>query len=185
MRILYSDIFTCYPLGLAGGHRSNHALLRRLAGRPGVSCQVVVPKAAIGAPRADYFPRPRDFAALGVRAFRDDGDRWFFDCGYPIWVVDALEPALDAALADFRPDVLLTSSMDPEAFARRARTHGVPTVCCVRDVRAEAASVRALVAAGTWCAGWRRARECPRPSSTRWCRARTTRWSAIPMAPSS
>jgi glycosyltransferase involved in cell wall biosynthesis len=148
MRILYTDIFTCYPLGLAGGHRSNHLLLRLLGERPGVSCQVVVPWDAIGAPTPEYFPRPRDFAALDIREFRDQGDRWFFDCGYPIWVVDALEAALDEALATFRPDVLFTSSMDPWAFARRARAHGVPTVCCVRDVRAERESVRALVADG-------------------------------------
>jgi glycosyltransferase involved in cell wall biosynthesis len=148
MRILYADTFTCYPLGLAGGNRSNHLLLRMLAARPGVSCQVVVPKTAIGAPRPDYFPKPRDFAALGIRELRDEGDRWFFDCGYPIWVVDRLEPALDAACAELQPDVLLTSSMDPEALARRVRGRGVATVCCVRDVRSEAASVQALVAAG-------------------------------------
>ncbi len=148
MRILYTDVFTCYPLGLAGGHRSNHLLLRLLSQRPGVSCQVIVPKNAIGTPRPEYFPKPRDFAALGIRAFRDEGDRWFFDCGYPVSIVDELAPALEEAFASFRPDVLFTSSMDPEAFARRARAHRIPTVCCVRDVRAEPESVRALVAGG-------------------------------------
>jgi glycosyltransferase involved in cell wall biosynthesis len=148
MRILYTDIFTCYPLGLAGGHRSNHLLLRLLSQRQGVSCQVIVPKNAIGTPRPEYFPQPQDFEALEVREFRDEGDRWFFDCGYPISVVDELEPALEEAFVRFRPDVLFTSSMDPEAFARRARAHGIPTVCCVRDVRAEPESVQALVAGG-------------------------------------
>lgn len=148
MKILYTDVFTCYPLGLAGGHRSNHLLLRMLTQRLGVSCQVIVPKTAIGTPRPEYFPKPRDFEALEIREFRDEGDRWFFDCGYPISVVEALEAALEAAFVSFRPDVLFTSSMDPEAFACRARAHGIPTVCCVRDVRAEAESVRALVAGG-------------------------------------
>jgi len=148
MRILYTDIFTCYPLGLAGGHRSNHLLLRLLSQRPGVSCQVIVPKNAIGTPRPEYFPQPRDFAALGIREFRDEADRWFFDCGYPISVAGELETALEEAFVSFRPDVLFTSSMDPEAFACRARAHGIPTVCCVRDVRAQAESVRALVAGG-------------------------------------
>ena len=148
MRILLTDTFTCYPLGIAGGHRSNHTQLLRLQERPGVQCMAMVAKTAIGTPRPEYFPKPRDFATLGIREFRDEGDRWFFDCGYPIWAVPDLEPALAAACEEFRPSVLLTSSADPGMFVRVGQEHGIPVICHVRDVRFQPDAMRALAAAG-------------------------------------
>ncbi len=148
MRIVHADTFTVYPLGLAGGHRVNHALLQRLAALPGVECAVVAPHSAIGAPTPEYCPRLTDFAALGIREFRQADGRWRFDCGYPIWVVDELEAELAVLLDDRRPTVLFTSSAEPEPLVRLARARGVPTVCYVQDVRFRPAAARAVLAAG-------------------------------------
>ena len=147
MRLLYTDTFTAYPLGLAGGHRVVHTLLRLLLER-GVECRTIVPRSAIGTPRPEYFPKRADFATLGVREFRDEGDRWYFDCGYPIWIVDAIEPALESAFAGFAPSVLFTTSADPVPIARLGQAHGVPTVCLVQDVRFKSEGAQAVAAAG-------------------------------------
>lgn len=148
MRVLYADTFTAYPLGLAGGHRVVHTLLRSLA-EAGVACLSLVPHDAIGTPQAGYLPRAEDYAALGIREIRPQGAGWTIDCGYPIQVVERFAERLEATLAEeFRPDAVFTTSADPGRFARPARRHGAPTVLYLQDIRFQAASLAELAACG-------------------------------------
>ncbi len=149
MRILHADTLTAYPMNVAGGHRCSHLMRRLLCERRGAECRVIVPRQALGAPPAPhYYPQLPDFAALGIRGFTQQPGRWRFDCGYPVDVVDDLWGALDAALRDFRPDLLVTLALEPEPFFERARAHGVQAVFDVMDVRYAPERVRAAAEAG-------------------------------------
>ena len=149
MRLLYADTLTAYPLNVAGGHRCSHLMRRLLCERRGASCLALVPHGALGAPPApEYYPRLPDFAALGIRSFRQEPGRWTFDCGYPVEVVDELWEALDDAFERFRPDVFVTLSLEPERFFERARAHGVPAVWDIMDVRYAPEKVRAAADSG-------------------------------------
>ncbi len=149
MRILYSDTLTAYPLNVAGGHRCSHLMRRLLCERRGAECLAIVPRQALGAPPSpEYYPRLPDFEALGIRSFHQQKGRWSFDCGYPVEVVDDLWGALDAALREFRPDVFVTLSLEPEPFFERARACGVQAVYDIMDVRYMPERVRAAADSG-------------------------------------
>lgn len=149
MRILYADEWASYPLALAGGHRSAHALLGLLAREPGVECMSLVARDGRGVPGPDYYPKLTDFEPLGIREFRvEPGGGWVFDCGYPVRAVGDVRAALAALLKTFRPDALYCQTPDSLPLLRDARRAGVGGVWYLRDTRPAAADVRAAVGAG-------------------------------------
>jgi len=150
VRVLFADTWASYPLALAGGHRVNHCVLRALAAQPGVLCQALIPKLAQGTPGPEYYPNLADFAALGLRSFRLDGDRWWFDCGYPVCAVDDVLAEFPRACEEFQPDVVfLQNPRPPCSVADLVLDRGLPAVCYLHDVRFDPDRLRAAVAAGT------------------------------------
>lgn len=149
MRILFADTWSAFPLALAGGHRVNHCLLRFLAERPGSECLSLIPKLAQGTPNPDYYPKLSDFAALGLRSFEVQGDRWVFDCGYPVQAVDDVARELDRVVSDFAPDVVFAQNpRPPVSVLEIAVERGIPAVCYLHDARFEAAPLARALAAG-------------------------------------
>jgi glycosyltransferase involved in cell wall biosynthesis len=149
VKVLFADTWACYPLALAGGHRVNHCVLRSLAAQPGVECRALTPKLARGTPGPEYYPNLADFAALGIRSFRLDGDRWWFDCGYPVCAVDDVAAELARTCAEFRPDlVFFQNPRPPWSVADHVIAEGLPGVCYLHDNRFDPDRLRAAVAAG-------------------------------------
>jgi glycosyltransferase involved in cell wall biosynthesis len=161
MRVLFADTWSAFPLALAGGHRVNHCLLRCLAERPGIDCLALIPKLAQGTPSPDYYPKLSDFAGLGVRSFEldrprggdikgdIDGDRWLFDCGYPVWAVDDVARQLSSVLRDFAPDVVFAQNpRPPVSVLAEAVRRGLPAVCYLHDARFDPETLARALAAG-------------------------------------
>jgi glycosyltransferase involved in cell wall biosynthesis len=152
VRVLFADTWASYPLALAGGHRVNHCILRFLAAHPGVECRALIPKLAQGTPTPAYYPNLADFAALGLRSFRLDdlgGERWWFDCGYPVCAVADVAGEFARACLEFQPDVIfLQNPRPPCAIADAVIARGLPAVCYLHDLRFDPERLAALVAAG-------------------------------------
>jgi glycosyltransferase involved in cell wall biosynthesis len=109
VRILYATAGSAFPLLFSGGAwRSAHELLLAL-GRRGATCAAAAadPSAA-GAPSV-------------------------FDCGYPVVFHRELFPALDAALDDFRPDVVCTHLQGAIEVVRRAARFGARPAWFIRN----------------------------------------------------
>lgn len=145
MKVLYLDSYSSYPLARAGGHRSGHCLLHRMARRPDVACMALMPKRGRGAQYPSYDPKVSDFEALGIRQFRQDEDGWHFDCGYPIWAVDEVAPVVPEAFTRFQPDLVYCQSPLALPFLREARARGAAAIWYIRDTRPKAED---LLAAG-------------------------------------
>ena len=148
MRVLYIDLNAAYPQGLAGGHRSTHGLLARLARLPGCAAMTLAPRRGQGAQYPEYDPRPEEYESLGIRSLERHEDRWIYDCGYPVWVVDDVMATLDEAIADFEPEVVYCHSFVSMPLLEAARGRGLGAVWYLRDTRIEGPAMRRARALG-------------------------------------
>jgi len=142
MKVLYLDSYSSYPLARAGGHRSGHCLLHRMAQHPGVECMALMPKRGRGAQYPSYDPKVSDFEPLGIRQLRIEGERWIFDCGYPIWAVDDVDPVVPEVFADYQPDLVYCQSPEVMPFLEQARERGSAAIWYLRDTRPSAENLR-------------------------------------------
>jgi glycosyltransferase involved in cell wall biosynthesis len=109
VRVLYATAGSAYPVLFSGGAwRSAHELLIALVGR-GVTCAAVAAD-----PSAD--------AAASV-----------LHCGYPVTFHRQLFPVLDAALEEFRPDVVCTHLQGAIEVVRRAARFGARPAWFIRN----------------------------------------------------
>ena len=148
MKVLYLDSFSSYPLARAGGHRSGHGLLYRMAQQSGVECMALMPKRGRGAQFPSYDPKVSDFEALGIRQFRLEGGRWHFDCGYPIVAVDDVAAVAAEAVESFGADLIYCQSPEVRPFLELARARGSAAIWYIRDTRPRAEDLLAADAMG-------------------------------------
>lgn len=143
MRILFTDTCSSFPLAPDAPHRSSHLLLHILAQRPDLKCMALVPKLGFDAPDPAAYPGLQDLEALGVRSFRIDDDRWFFDCGYPVVAVGDVPGALPDVVRGFRPTVVFSRTpRPPRPIAGAPALAGTPVFHFVDDPGFDPASLR-------------------------------------------
>lgn len=148
MRLLQLDLSSSYPLARAGGHRTIHSLLLHLAQDPAIDCLSVTTRRGMGSQLPEYDPRLADFEALGIRGVRAEPDRWIFDCGYPVWAVDAVEKVFEEAVETFRPEVVWSNSYISLPLLHRARENGLPAVWYIHDRRGSPDELREAAQSG-------------------------------------
>ncbi|MEM7352909.1 MAG: glycosyltransferase [Acidobacteriota bacterium] len=142
MKLLYLDAYSSYPLARAGGHRSGHSLLARVAQRDDWHCMTLMPKRGRGALLPAYDPKVSDFAALGIRSFHRQSKHWIFDCGYPVWAVDEVQDSLEEVFERYQPDLVYCQSPEVLPLLREARQRQLAAIWYIRDTRPRAEDLR-------------------------------------------
>ena len=141
------DLCSAFPMARAGGHRTVHALLRRLAQASDTDCLCVFPRRGQGSQLPGYDPGLADFEALGIRSVTCETDRWVFDCGYPLWAMRHLEAehvaqVMDECIARFSPDVVWSNSYRSLPVLRAAVERNLNAFWYVQDARPHATDLR-------------------------------------------
>jgi glycosyltransferase involved in cell wall biosynthesis len=142
------DLCSSYPMARAGGHRTVHSLLWHLSQEPDVTCMSLFPRRGLGSQLPEYDPKLADFQSLGIRGLSVEPNRWVFDCGYPIWVVESVEEELAPAMDFFAPGIAWSNSFRSLPLLREARRRGLAALWYIHDSRPVAEDLRAAVDLG-------------------------------------
>jgi glycosyltransferase involved in cell wall biosynthesis len=94
------------------------------------------------------FPAADEHAALGIRGATFDDPGGAVDCGYPVRLAADFDRALEAAIDEFRPDILWTQLEGAAPLLARARERGVQGLYFVHDAETPEAELRAIAETG-------------------------------------